>query len=354
MTKKENRNHEPSEIDVAASEWIARLDRGLSDAGKEELKRWLEESPKHQAVFNEFQQNWDDLDRLAGFHVVYSSKEDPSLLVHDQSKPSGASIWNHWRVLSAMAALLLLSFSVILFQQLTKSEVRYVRNTDNILVERIDSLDLEDGSQIQLNRGSLVSVEYSDEIRLVKLLSGEANFIVARNDQLPFVVEVSGIRVRAVGTVFNIRTGSEQIEVIVSEGTVALQSDLGHEFEETSNETLVEENHMATYDLASSASIAVVEKLDPVKVEEALIWQPKFIEFEDVYLGDIIDEFNRRNSVKMRIIDESIRTERLSTMFWSDNVNGFIRLLQSSLNIHAEWGEDGTIYLFENNRIHSK
>ena len=62
------------------------------------------------------------------------------------------------------------------------------------------------------------------------LLRGEARFQVAKNPARPFVVATREARVRAVGTLFNVRTDGAVTDVAVLEGRVEVNGEIvpGH------------------------------------------------------------------------------------------------------------------------------
>lgn len=335
-----------SKVEKIAVNWVTRSDSGLTDEESNELQEWLDESPEHREAFEELKWNWDELDRLAGFHVGCSSNEDPDLLTRKRFHPLDYFVSSHWRKLIPVAAIVILSLSALLTFDFQDEQVPNTSN-DVVVVERIQSLDLEDGSRIQLNHGAEVDVRYSATERLVTLLHGEANFIVAKDHDRPFVVEVSGVRLRAVGTAFNVRFGEAKLDVIVSEGTVAIATLVDDELaNDEVKEALLEVNHRAIVDLDAKVPVPEIERIDARSMQKELIWQPVYFDFDTVPLSEIIAEFNRRNRTQMVVVDASINSMKMSSMFWSDNVNGFIRLLETNFGIRVELGEDGTIYLF--------
>jgi transmembrane sensor len=46
-----------------------------------------------------------------------------------------------------------------------------------------------------------------------------------------------------------------------------------------------------------------------------------------------VAEFNRRNPVRLVLADEALRSLRLSATFRSDNVEGFVRLMESDFRM---------------------
>ena len=342
---------EIQKIEDIAVDWVVREDNGLSPSEEKELQEWLLGSEVHRQAYDEQRWNWGEFDRLAGLHTSYGSSEDPHLLINDRKTkaPFYVNVW--WQVLGGVAAVVTISFS--LFDRFLdhKHEIEE-RNYAEVIVDRIDTQELNDGSTIQLNRGAEIQVAFSESERSVSLKAGEANFVVEKDESRPFIVEVSGVRLRAVGTEFNVRVDQTSLDVIVTEGVVAVSSK-NEEFSQgrQATETYLEVNQRVFVDLEADVFDPKIQFLDEEIVQQELIWKPVLIDFEDVPLTQIIDEFNRRNPVKMVVIDGSAGDVRISSMFWSDNLNGFIRLLESNFDIRAEWGEDGSIYLLSGSHL---
>ena len=348
MSAKEFDKGELSPIEITAVDWVTREECGLSEEEKAAMAKWLEASPEHREAYEEMRWDWEELDRLAGYHVNYDSAADPDLIMRKRFSPIEFIPTSYWKAFASVAAVLMVSLTVLLIVKNSDRDIT-THGDDQVVVERIESRDLEDGSTVKLNRGAEIEVAYTDIERLIKLSQGEAHFMVEKDVSRPFVVEVSGVRVKAVGTEFNVRYTEAQVDVIVTEGVVAIASE-GEAFanDAASSEALLEQNYRAVVDLQSADRSPQIELIDASVIEEELLWQPELIDFENVTLGLIVEEFNRRNPVKMVIVDASVNEARMSSMFWSDNVNGFIRLLESNFGVRAEWGEDGTIYLFTN------
>ena len=108
---------------------------------------------------------------------------------------------------------------------------------------------------------------------------------------------------------------------------------------------MVSQNFRAVVDLeADNPSV----RINPVKVADMgseLLWQPQLIDFEDAPLSQIVEEFNRRNPLRLEIQDEEIRSLRFTSIFWSNNVESFVRLMEASYGITAEAIGDDRILL---------
>ena len=86
------------------------------------------------------------------------------------------------------------------------------------------TITLADNSVVQLNTNSRLSVDYNDKLRGIHLIEGEAHFQVAHNPDLPFEVYTGTGVVRAVGTSFSVYIKHKQVEVVVDQGIVEIDT----------------------------------------------------------------------------------------------------------------------------------
>ena len=214
--------------------------------------------------------------------------------------------------------------------------------TPSALAAPCERQTLEDGSVVELNRGASIAVAFTAAERRVRLLQGEANFTVTKNPARPFIVNAGGVDVRAVGTVFNVRLDPTAVEVIVSEGVVKVDPPGAATAQK---ETLVAHGQSTTIPLGPVATQPQVDTLSAAEVDARLAWRPQPLEFTATPLTEIVAEFNRRNPVQLVIADPALATFRLSALCRSDNVEGFVRLMESNFEMKAEWRGDREIVL---------
>lgn len=123
-----------------------------------------------------------------------------------------------WRSIAASFVLLLgLGFSLLYMSENNDPGFTVVKNT----TEEPKILNLNDGSEITLNRNSQISYreDFNSEAREIQL-TGEAFFKVTTDTQKPFTVTTQNLTTEVVGTAFNIRENDSLIDVTVSEGIV--------------------------------------------------------------------------------------------------------------------------------------
>ena len=152
---------------------------------------------------------------------------------------------------------------------------------------------------------------------------------------------------RAVGTQFNVRLTDDAVDVIVSEGIVRLAtSQILESASGVLEEPLLKVGHRAVVRLGD---VPMIDRsiLSPSDMDRELGWQPRMLDFDDAPMSEIVLEFNRRNQVQLKLGDSSLEDIRFSNYIWSDNVEGFVRLMESSFGMRAEWRGSNKIVLRE-------
>jgi transmembrane sensor len=179
-------------------------------------------------------------------------------------------------------------------------------------------------------------------------LRGEAIFSVAKAPDRPFIVDANGVRVRAVGTAFNVNLQSRKVVVLVTEGQVQVippRSGSPRSVDGGPPEgRIVAAGHRTFVSFDQPAPL----EIHPVTLEtmaRELEWQPRQLEFNDTPLAQVVAEFNSSNRVKMVIDVPALATIPVGASLRSDNVEGFVRLLEASFHIRAERRSDNVIVL---------
>ena len=335
---------ESSEIDRAAADWTMRIDRGLSPAEQDEYTQWLAVDPRHRDAMALYQWGWDEFDRLAGLQTTHHAQIDPDLLAPGNRFARKSSLVKGLFVGIPLAASIILMMTLF-WPDSSPKPTPFATKAAVELIARIEQRSLEDGSTIELNRGAVVETEYTADMRRARLVRGEANFDVARDPNRPFIVNVAGVDVQAVGTQFNVRLADGLVDVIVSEGIVKVTT-----FDSKSSDPLVVEEPLlevgqrATVRLGGGIRLDVTD-LSPSEMDQELGWQPRLLDFDDAPMSEIVAEFNKRNEVRLVLGDASLEEMHLSNYFWSDNVEGFVRLMESSFGMRAEWRGSSEIVL---------
>jgi transmembrane sensor len=149
-----------------------------------------------------------------------------------------------------------------------------------------------------------------------------------------------------VGTAFNVRLDPASVEVLVTEGTGGVERVDPNALERPEVRSLhLGVNERTVVSLAPSAPPPQVTIMPPAEIEARLAWQPRLLDFTDAPLAEIVAEFNRRNPVRLTLTGAGLAQMRLSATFRSDNIEGFVRLMESDFGIKTEWRAEDEIVL---------
>jgi transmembrane sensor len=361
--------HRPSEaasIEATAAAWLIQRDDGLTPEQAAEFAQWCSADVRHAAAFARLEKTWGALQQLREFRPEAARHPDGDLLLAPGKSPRVLRFPIR-PVVAALAASLVLaagwwySGAERLANPVSQ---RYATTADGF--ERVS---LSDGSLVELNSASEVSVRFTPTKRRVRLVRGEAHFTVARNAARPFSVEAGTLAVHAVGTAFNVRLGSSEVEVLVTQGKVELKQEAGPVF--LREPAQIEDNRLEREARTASGGDAAfltanervvistarppastmpvappaIEKLEPAAVRAALSWQEPRLVFVDTPLADAIAQFNRRSAVQIELADAELGTLPISGSFRPEHVDAFVRLLESADEVVAERPDAARIVL---------
>ncbi|PTX92276.1 FecR domain-containing protein [Opitutus sp. ER46] len=324
MSAASSNSEDGRRAELEAADWVVRLDRGLSGPELDEYSAWLAADPSHGQWLARKKREWASLDVLADWRPEHSTEPNPDLLARPRRRR-----WTAWTPLGLAAALVLgvSLWFVTNARSLPPAEAPVVAGACERRV-------LKDGSVVQLNRGAVLEVDYGPAQRRVVLRQGEAHFQVAKDAHRPFIVRAGGVQVRAVGTAFDVRMATADVEILVTEGRVQVQPSAKRDVE--LKPALVSAGECARVSLAESRPTVEVTSVTPEQMVQRLGWQSRWMHFEGRPLAEIVAEFNRFNRTQLVIADAELNGVSIVASFRPENVEAFVRLLEQTAGVRAE------------------
>ncbi len=333
-------------IEQEAASWVLRSDRGLSASEQDELSAWLASDARHSVQWARLRGHWKSLDALGKWRPEHSAKPNPDLLAPPTKRRFAQTI----PILLAAAAVAVAFLGWQLQKPISFPPAAHAPSIAATDSQRV----LEDGSVVELNRDTEIQINYTASERRVRLVHGEAYFTVSRNPARPFIVTAGELDVHAVGTAFSVLMGEESVKVLVTEGHVKLLSMRPEVLETLSSNQkgaspsevpVLSPNQQAVVSFRASPIPLQIASLSPSEIGAALSWQHRLLDFNAVPLSDVLVEFNRRNRVQMVIQDKELASIPISASFHSDNIDGFLHLLEAGFDAHIERRGDSEILL---------
>ena len=303
------RNPSGAADDVIASEamdWFQRNREGvLGEAERVALLDWMKRSPEHVRAY----MHALALHRQVG-EALQSALAEEAPVPPQQAAAKVVPLFGHaqaplrsaphsrrtrWWVAAAAACIALLGVGLV--PQLMPTEQLYSAGHGEIR-----DLVLPDQTQVRLNADSRLRVRMGGFSRRVELLQGEATFDIAQ-DRRPFEVQVNGLQIRDIGTVFDVSRRLQGTRIGVVSGEVEVWSH-GADVRRLAQ---LGKGQVVQVDARSHA----VESLD-VPLSMLLDWQQRKVSFLDERLDEVAAAFNRHNQVQVRVLDEGAASARLS------------------------------------------
>ena len=320
-----------------ASQWIAKLDKGLSAKEIQTLHQWLADTGENRRVLFKMAEIWDKMDALSQLSELFPSTPMPGHGASRSCLPLAAS------VLLVMFAGLCAWVGTTLPERFAERQHLWATAVDRMYETAIgehSSIHLPDGSQLVLNTNTRVKVTYTDHHRLLVLERGEIHVNVAHDNSRPLSVIAGDKVVQAVGTAFNVEINSDQqIELVVTDGKVLVA------VHQTTGKNALEFGP----DILPSSSVAVskgeqlvlggeeeaeeIEKIKPEEIQVKLSWREGNLVFRGESLEDAVAEISRYTQVEFVILDENLKKVRIAGLFKAGDVKGLLLALRKNFNI---------------------
>lgn len=335
-----------------ASNWIAKIDRGLTKEETQALKSWIAVSVKNAEVLMEVAQVWDKMEELSRLSDLF-----PQTLV--KKKP--LSRWVGAIAASVVFAITIgfyQSGSFSIFDATQKSTVVVQQMSYQTDIGESNTIQLPDSSQIVLNTNSFVQVKYTPSARVIELQRGEIHIDVAHDKSRPLSVVAGGKIIQAVGTAFNVEVRNEFVELIVTDGRVlvahgikqyaTLDDDVGSGSlikRLPSNSLAISKGEKVDLDLTGKVVEKVI-KVAPLELAASLSWRQGNLIFRGESLADAMAEISRYTDINFEIDDnEMLSNVQVAGLFKTGDVKGLLEVLSNNFNIGYEKISDDKIFL---------
>jgi ferric-dicitrate binding protein FerR (iron transport regulator) len=230
-----------------------------------------------------------------------------------------------FRVAAAIILLCVLSYTV---RQLpvaddTKTKViKYASGVGN------NKVMLSDGTLVWLKGPSSIMVpeKFTGNERNVTL-TGEALFEVSKDVHRPFIIQCGGLRAEVLGTSFNIKSSSTEVEVFVLTGKVALSS-------EGSNRLIVLSNEKAVYHSAQNEIAKVLVNKGEKSAKTAGTEYSML--FYATRMKEIVERIEGKFAVRIVLRDERLNNCTITADLTDQSLNRTLDLISQSLKIEYE------------------
>jgi transmembrane sensor len=308
-----------------ASLWAARLEGSLlSVADRAELDAWLAADPTHRPLLSSYCSLSARLDILVPELAAAGAVQIPA------GRPR--AVWNPWKVATAGMVAAALTVGVV---WLARPGGR--PETLSTPSGQRGSFTLSDGTRVELNANTSITVENGRAERRIRLANGEAFFVVSKDKARPFIVDTPAGSVRVTGTIFNVLTETaSQLDVTVVEGSVQVRPD------DASGAPLDPTGLVAGGVLTSENGIVSITSKSAADVDEALAWRQGKIVCNAMPVSEALARFAHYHG-RVMTVTAAAGAKRAGGQYSLGNLDEFLDYLKEGLNLSVVRESDGSV-----------
>jgi transmembrane sensor len=315
-----NAGHLEEALDEAAATWVVRLQSdSLGEDEAVAFDAWLTASARNARAYDEALEAWLSVD-------AHALKIREALTTPAVRRPPfgrravfGIGLAAAAGLAVAVLAPILMSDPVQTFAT-GKGEHRTVR--------------LADGSKIDLDGGTRLSVKLGRGERRVDLAQGEAIFDVAADSARPFYVAAGDRTVRVVGTQFDVRRLDGSVSVTVARGVVEVRPTgpaPGRAFRLHPGQRL---------DHRDGAPETRVVAAQP---DDIFAWRSGRLVYRDQPLKEVVADLNQNFARPIVLEDKAMGDTKVSAVLVLDDQGAVIRRLALLVPITAITSDQGVL-----------
>ena len=297
-----------------AAAWVALLHSGSRDAKVDAgLKSWIAADPLHAKVWEVTTDVWNETEggarRIPLRQVAWNRR--PRHVFHAMA--------------ASVVALSLLAAGGWVYRYFSPPSV-----STGVGEQR--TLNLEDGTRVELNTNTRIEVKFDSKTRSVVLRSGEAYFQVAHESR-PFEVIAGDRTVYALGTAFLVRrdqSADDALTVTLIEGRVAVSP---------RTVTNDEEGEVSAGTVVLSAGERfnshrhTKPAVDAPSIDKATGWMRGQLIFDHTRLGDAAAEFSRYDRIKVTVASPDAAQIPVSGIFRIGDSRSFAHAVADTYNL---------------------
>lgn len=306
-------NHEANlpPLQQHAIEWLLRLrTRELTEAETRSFADWLSQDVGHAQAFADAEDLFNVMSQAAQMEVesasdIRSGTSATQMVARRPKRRRG-----RWLAVPlALAATWLFAVTLIMPKQISLWDTYFSDYHTGTGEQR--TIRLADGSQMLLDTGTAVSVDYQQTSRHITLHHGQAQFTVTGDAARPFTVNAGELQVRALGTVFDVyRKASGDIHVTVQEHAVA-----------ASLVANTDALHLPPLRIGQGQQLHYVDDSRTLEPPEAIdsglasAWRQQMVIIKDRPLAELVAEIERYRPGRIFLRGDNLNNLRVTGLF---------------------------------------
>ena len=314
-----------------AGAWLARLQRDdVTETDALDFETWLTADPANGPAYRRALGLWHEFEVAADAVLTELADDGAHAQVRRaQVRPGPTRRWLAGAGGLAIAAGLAVA---VVAPQLAEPAIQTYATGKG----QHQRVTLADGSIVDLNAETRLSVSFSGKARQVTLGDGEAIFDVTHDAARPFTVAASDRIVRVVGTQFDVRNRRGDLSVTVARGQVQVRPGAGAS---SGRAFLLMPGHRLVVDRTGA------EKLSAVDPQEAFGWRSGRLVYRAEPLANVVADLNRQYVQQIEVSDPELGKAPVTGVIVLDGQASVIARLSLMLPVRSIPSEQGLLLL---------
>ncbi|MCR6475922.1 FecR domain-containing protein [Variovorax sp. ZS18.2.2] len=335
-------SEEASRLRQEVIDWFVHRRRPDWNARDERIfQNWIDADPRHADAYRQWESRWQAFDAIAPETVAAWREGFAGNRVATASAPTRRGFL---KPAFALAAAGVVAGGSYLGWSHLQAQPVFVQAFATQRGQQLE-VPLPDGTVLRLDTTTRLEVRYFRQRREVRLIDGQAVFLVQSDAQRPFDVLAGPLQVRVVGTRFAVRytpavVGAEGARVSVEQGRVRVtRRDVapgGGWVEPVSDAVPQGAVFLTAGQQVQSDVQGVLAAVSAVPGDGIAPWREHRLSFLDIPLARALAELERYGSTGLVVRDPAVAALRLSGTFDPRDARMLRRMLPSALPVRLK------------------
>lgn len=299
---------------------------------KQSVLNEIEQDKEARRVYNELKNTWALLSSTRKMSDEEVNNMYERFKKQNQLKPAVIRfrITDLLKYAAVFAFGIIITYCTIYFTPLKNMAVNHKVLNTTVIGEKdqISKILLPDSSVVWVNSGS--KIIYNNNFGLANRhiqLEGQAYFHAAKNKKLPLVVQVNGLKIKVLGTRFDVNAYPEDrnVKVVLESGKVELDEVKGNSLHYE-----LKPGEMATCNTESN-------KVTISKVETRIYtaWKDGLMIFRDDPMAVVISQLERRFNIDVVVKDQEIYRSVFTATINNEPLDKILKAMEFSCSMKA-------------------
>lgn len=317
--------------DIIADEHFQHWYFKTHDEMMQDWERWMAAHPEMTVLIDEARLYMDNLSIVEKELQPGHEEQAAQRLMHSvraQKERTGTVKYLNRKWWWAAAAVLALVISGVTLWRSVSTKASVMHTTFGEISQR----NLPDGSTVMLNANSEITYDKNWDNNTTRevWLKGEAFFhVTKKKDHKRFVVHTGEFDVVVTGTQFNIVNRDNKSNILLTEGSVTLNTRNGQTIFMKPGDFVEFNNQQPEKKTAQE--------------DHVLAWRDKKLVFEDTQLRDVLQQIKEHYGVTVQLDNEQIGRTPITGILPNDNLDILLQALEATTDFRVKRNDSSIV-----------